>query len=179
LDIGLNRPLPAYMLSDETGSIIPMNLIGQLDDLQATQRNGGNAQVMIGSLEAGSRDALERMEDLSLPLKNAVSSLTDMVETFMPTTYIPDLTFFIARSCVDGPCQKKLETVLKRSFNPYCHPYLSGRYRDEDSMKRCFCDQSIENTWSDYKKYCTEDYKRQEYEQKEAKLIPACQAGGE
>ncbi len=176
---GADRPLPQFLFQKETGDMIPMSLVGEMSAPAALRSAGADSQVMSGLLEAGSRDALERMDDLSLPLKNAVSSLTDTVENFLPKTYIPDVAYFMARSCVDGPCQKTLESVLQRSLNPYCHPYVSGRYRDQDSLKRCFCDPSIQSSWSDFDKYCSGDYKKDEYSQKQPTLIPACQAGGE
>jgi hypothetical protein len=174
LDTGRNRPLPQYLFSKETGDMIPMHLLGEADAPEALRRVAGNSQMMIGTLEAGSRDALERMEDLSLPLKTAVLSLGDVVENDFPKKYIPDFTFFAARSCVDSPCQKTLETVIKRSLNPYCHPYLSGRYREEDSMKKCFCDSSLSGSWKEYDQYCSETYKQAEYKARPEKLIPAC-----
>lgn len=176
---GADRPLPQFLFDKETGDMIPMILLGEADAPAALIRRSADTQVITGLMEADSRDALERTEDLSLPLKSAVASLTDTVENFLPKTYIPDVTYFMARSCVDGPCQKTLESVLQRSLNPYCHPYVSGRYRDQDSLKRCFCDPSIQGSWSDYNKYCSGDYKKDEYSQKQPTLIPACQAGGE
>ncbi|MDD5055747.1 MAG: hypothetical protein PHZ00_05785 [Candidatus Peribacteraceae bacterium] len=174
VDTGVRRPLPEYLFAEETGDMIPMHLLGEVDAPGILQRIAGNSQLMIGALEAGSRDALERMEDLSLPLKAAVLSLTDVVEHDFPETYIPDFAFFAARSCVDGPCQKTLETVINRSLNPYCHPYLSGRYREEDSMKKCFCDPTIKSSWGEFDQYCSETYKRAEYEARPEALIPAC-----
>jgi hypothetical protein len=174
LDTGRNRPLPEYLFSKETGDMIPMHLLGEADAPGNLQRVAGNSQMMIGTLEAGSRDALERMEDLSLPLKAAVTSLGKVVEDDFPKKYIPDFAFFAARSCVDGPCQKTLETVIKRSLNPYCHPYLSGRYREDDSMKKCFCYSTLSGSWKEYDQYCSQTYKEAEYKARPEKLIPAC-----
>lgn len=174
LDTGRNRPLPEYLFLQETGDMIPMHLLLEMESPDILRQAAGNSQMMIGMLEAGSRDALERMEDLSLPLKAAVLSLADVVENDFPKKYIPDFAFFAARSCVDGPCQKTLETVIQRSLNPYCHPYLSGRYRDEDSYKRCFCDPTTQSNWSDYDKYCSATYNEAVYSARPEALIPAC-----
>ena len=73
------------------------------------------------------------------PLEAAVKSLSKITEEFLPNEYIPSVAYFLRRSCVDGHCYERLESVTQRSFNPYCHPYVSGKYTDEFAADKCFC----------------------------------------
>ncbi len=131
----------------------------------------------MGILESSTTDSLQRMQDASVPLESAVQTLINVVDTELPEKYIPELTYFLARSCVDGHCKETLDAVAQRTFNLYCHPYVSGLYVQEDAAKRCYCDSEIESTDNAFwKRYCSHDFAEDmaKYDSIEAKMIPAC-----
>ncbi|MBP7114148.1 MAG: hypothetical protein KBA40_01710, partial [Candidatus Peribacteraceae bacterium] len=137
----------------------------------------GNIEREMAIFESGNTDALQRMQDSSVPLEAAVQSLIKVVDEELPEKYIPELAFFLARSCVDGYCQNTLDAVLKRTFNPYCHPYVSGKYLEEDAYKKCFCDPEIESSDGDFwNTYCSDDLSgdREKYEAMESEFFPGC-----
>jgi hypothetical protein len=132
----------------------------------------------MGIYESSTTDALQRMQDASVPLEAAVQSLIRVVDKELPEKYIPEITFFLSRSCVDGHCQRTLDAVAKRTFNPYCHPYVSGKYVEEDAFKRCYCDPEIKSKDSAFwKKYCSPDFTEDmaKYDALQPKAVPACE----
>jgi hypothetical protein len=111
-------------------------------------------------MESAHRDPAERMKDAAEGMEDALQSLiaiTNEDDGLLRTRYIPDLTYFLARSCVDGHCQETLKTVAKRTFNPYCAPYVSGKFTEEDAPEKCFCDASIRDSWSEWDTYCSDE----------------------
>lgn len=147
--LGYNRPLPGGMQSpnDEntvdttyfTGIINPALLQNELRNISS------NIERETGILDAINRDAAQRLKDASMPLEQAVQSLVYVTDDFLPKKYVPQLTLFMARSCVDGFCQDTLKHVAQRIMNPYCHPYVSGKYMDEKAADKCFCTPEFEN----------------------------------
>ncbi len=174
--MGLRRPLPNYLVGQVFDSFL--NALTRTADtstklLQITS----NIEREMGIFEAGNTDALERMQDSSVPLEAAVQALIKIVDDDLPKKYIPQLTFFLARSCVDGHCQRTLDAVAKRTFNPYCHPYVSGKYLEEDAYKRCYCYPEIQSKDADFwKQYCSSDFTEDmgTYDALTPTFIPAC-----
>lgn len=174
--VGAGRPLPNYLVGDMFDSYLNAITRGA-DTPTKLKQISANIEREMGIFEAGNTDALQRMQDASVPLESAVQSLIFVVEEQLPKKYIPELTFFLARSCVDGHCQRTLDTVAKRVFNPYCHPYVSGIYMEEDVHKKCFCYPEIESEDETFwKKYCSADYSEDmdRYDDMEPEMIPAC-----
>lgn len=173
---GGGRPLPDYFLGTMYDSFIGV-IMRSVDAATKLQGISANIEREMGIFESGNTDALERMQDSSVPLEAAIQSLVNIVETELPEKYIPELTLFLARSCVDGHCQRTLDAVARRTFNPYCHPYVSGRYTEDDAAKYCFCDPVIEFRNNEFwKQYCSADFGEDmaRYDAMDAKMIPAC-----
>lgn len=172
---GASRPLPLQLVNQMFDSFLMT--IANLSTVTKMQMIGGNIEREMGILESSSTDALQRKQDASVSLEAAVQSLVQVVDTELPEKYIPDLAFFLARSCVDGHCQRTLEAVAKRTFNPYCHPYTSGKYLEEDAVERCYCDEKIKSTdeafWNTY---CSDDIAADmdKYNAMPQVAIPAC-----
>lgn len=147
--LGYDRPLPGGMQSPNnentvdttffTGVINPTLLQNELRNISS------NIERETGILDAINRDAAQRLKDASMPLEQAVQNLVYVTDEFLPKKYVPELTFFMARSCVDGFCQDTLKNVAQRILNPYCHPYVSGKYMDEKAADKCFCTPEFEN----------------------------------
>lgn len=175
-NVGIARPLPQNLVSSLFDSFLNA-IMRTTDTANELKKISSNIEREMGILESDGTDALERMQDASVPLESAVQSLITVVNTELPERYIPGLTFFLARSCVDGHCQKTLEAVAKRTFNPYCHPYVSGKYMEDDAAKRCYCHEDIEKKdpafWT---KYCSADLSDDmaRYDALEPTLVPAC-----
>ncbi len=171
---GSERQLPDEL--DFFSDIFQLLVPQQVDSINSTTSISANIERELGIIDSYSRDAMQRMQDASNPLQSAVDTLVMVTEKYLPEDYIPELTFFLARSCVDGHCQTTLDTVAKRTYNPFCHPYASGKYTDEDAVKKCYCDPEMDGKWDDYKKYCTKDLSEEmdKYNAKQAKLVPAC-----
>ncbi len=170
------RPLPKYLTSTVFDSFL-MAIMRTADTSIQLREISANIEREMGILESSSTDALERKQDASVPLESAVQSLISIVDTELPEKYIPELTFFLARSCVDGHCKETLDAVARRTFNPYCHPYVSGLYLQEDAAQRCYCDEAIERTDNTFwKRYCSRDFSddMEKYDNIEATMIPAC-----
>jgi len=174
--VGGNRPLPIYLVGEVFDSFL--NAITRGADTPTRLRQiSSNIEREMGIFEAGNTDALQRMQDASVPLESAIQSLIQVVEEDLPKKYIPQLTFFLARSCVDGHCQRTLDAVARRTFNPYCHPYVSGKYIEEDAYKKCFCYPEIEADNEEFwKDYCSADFSEDmdKYDDMEPVMIPAC-----
>lgn len=108
-------------------------------ELLSLAGQSGDIERATATLDLIGRDAMEMAEDSSTPFHEAVASLARVTEDFLPQQYLPSLTMFMLRSCSGGPCEARLRAVLKRTFNPYCHPFLSGKYREKDVPEKCFC----------------------------------------
>jgi hypothetical protein len=154
-ELGFDRPLPRDLQSTETNEMFSWlwNWISGTDyrkvSLETEKQSGG--------FEAVGRDSYERTLHAVEPLESAVKSLSKTVspEGGVFPSYIVKLGYFLIRSCVDGHCQATLDSVLKRIFNPYCSPYVSGRYLDEEAAAKCFCDQTIAGEDTDFwNQYC-------------------------
>lgn len=177
-DAGFYRPLPVEYTTKALDSYLSaFEASDSQSDLRFISVN--NEQAMA-YMEAVNRDGYERMKDAAEPMHDAVAKLIYVTKEFLPKEYVPDLAFFLARSCVDGHCQSTLDTVTKRIFNPYCTPYIDALYQDEDSYKKCFCDPSIQGDWSDYDKYCDPDFSSDmgKYNGMTATLYPGCMEDG-
>lgn len=159
IDAGVSRPLPVAFVNQKLDSYVSV-LSRKIDSNQTLQYISANIEEEMAYLDLVSRDSVDAMAEASKPLTSAVDSLVEVVTEFLPKEYIPDLTFFLARSCVDGHCQQTLDAVAKRIFNPYCIPYTSGEFMEEDTQKRCFCDASLAGSWGEYEKYCTANGER-------------------
>lgn len=173
---GAGRPLPNYLVSEMFDSFLNALTRGATTATRL-RHISGNIEREMAIFESGNTDALQRMQDSSVPLEAAVQSLIKVVDEELPEKYIPELAFFLARSCVDGYCQNTLDAVLKRTFNPYCHPYVSGKYLEEDAYKKCFCDPEIESSDGDFwNTYCSDDLSgdREKYEAMESEFFPGC-----
>ncbi len=147
--LGYDRPLPGGMESPNDENTVDTTYFTGITNpvlLQNGLRNvSSNIERETGILDAINRDAAQRLKDASMPLEQAVQSLVYVTDDFLPKKYVPQLTFFMARSCVDGFCQDTLKNVAQRIMNPYCHPYVSGKYMDEKAADKCFCTPEFEN----------------------------------
>jgi len=133
-----------------------------------------NINRELAYIDASNRDSIEQMRDAVDPLKKAVASLIDVTQTTLAEKYVPELTYFLARSCVDGHCQETLKTVAQRNFNPYCRPYVSGKYTEEDAYKKCYCDPLIQGSWSEWDTYCSESFSPSAYSGRRDPIAPIC-----
>lgn len=133
---GHERPLPENGMSAFTDLFALMRDLETVPVLESTSSTLERQSALIDAI---SRDAIERTDSASEPLRTAVRSLTFVVDDFLPKQYIPSFTFFLRRFCVDGHCSDTLDTVAKRIFNPYCHPYISGKYTEDDVPAKCYC----------------------------------------
>jgi hypothetical protein len=168
--VGFSRPLPGTMGQSSDNFFLWSTL--QRQQPIAMRADTANMDQELGILDAWHRDAIGKSQEGVRPLTEAVQSLMDVVNKELPEKYIPDLTYFLMRSCVEGPCKDTLKNVMKRTFNPYCHPYVKGLYKEDDAHKKCLCDSSVDSGFLD--KYCSEDYDASKYP-KDGTLIPACQ----
>lgn len=136
-DIGADRPTSPELLlnQDEMQS----SYFYKLDATAGYRMASRDMERQIGAVESIFRDSYERTLEAVSPLEAAVKSVSDLTEGFLPNEYIPSVAYFLRRSCVDGHCNTLLDAIAQRSFNPYCHPYVSGRYTDEQAADKCFC----------------------------------------
>lgn len=144
-EFGRERPLLKALIgsafdpfADMTSALHARNSVDEMQFI------AGNIEQGMGTLEATSRDAYERTLSAAEPLASAVRSLATVTDKDLPQ-YIAGLTYFLGRSCVDGHCQKTLDAVAQRIFNPFCHPYVSGKYTDEKAVQKCFCTDEFRN----------------------------------
>jgi hypothetical protein len=133
---GHERPLP----DNGMGAFVDLfALMRDLSAVPALESTSSTLERQSALIDAISRDAIERTDSASEPLRTAVRSLTFVVDDFLPKEYIPSFIYFLRRFCVDGHCSQTLDTVAKRIFNPYCHPYISGKYTEDDVPAKCYC----------------------------------------
>lgn len=140
--IGNERPLPVRAQGRGEGFDTSMFLFIYGTDAAAQYRTiSASIDRQTGFLEGASRDAIERTMDGFLPLQEAVTDLSIVAEEELPK-YIQDFGFFMLRQCVNGHCSAvdgTLDTMMKRIYNPYCHPYVSGAYKSARTHIMCFC----------------------------------------
>ncbi len=139
---GRERPLPPFAQSENMDGFSFFFLRGASADISDVSENN---EQEIGILEAMSRSALEERREENAEFESALQKLQMVTQDFLPKQYIPNVTYFLLRSCIDGACQKTLETVAQRSFNEYCYPYASGRYTETDVPQKCFCTPEYAN----------------------------------
>lgn len=173
-DSGYDRPLPEILINEMYDSffMVLFRKISTPDELRGIT---SNIEREMGILESVDRDAMQRMRDASVPLEAAIESLVQVVDEYLPKEYIPELAYFLARSCVDGDCQKTLDAVNKRIHNPYCHPYISGKYTESDAHKRCFCSPDLQGSdpgfWD---AYCSTSVDMGKYDSLAPMLFSGC-----
>ncbi len=109
--------------------------------------------------DAVSRDTYERMHGAFAPINRAIIALDEATAQTVPH-FVRDFTYLLERTCVDTHCSENLRSVMKRILNPYCTPYASDLYKDNDAAKKCFCLDPAANgyTWSDYDTYCKAEF---------------------
>ncbi len=135
--IGFDRPInPELLHEEEEQQFVFMYKTNIKDDLRSVA--AGSERFMSLS-DAILRDSYERNLDSIASLNSAVQDLSSVTENFLPKEYIPQFVYFLRRSCVDGHCNSILDAVAKRSFNKYCHPFVSGLYTEEKASDKCFC----------------------------------------
>lgn len=169
----LRRPLPPkFQPSPNEGMFAYFwRVFVSSDDLKLISTNIDRETAYI---DAADRDTAERMADATSVLRDAVQELSDTTSEVLMEGYIPDLSYFLARSCVDGHCQETLKTVAKRAFNPYCLPYVSDLYVEEDAYKKCYCDPSVQGSWSEWEQYCGDSVLDGEYASRQDPIAPMC-----
>ncbi len=135
--IGANRPLPDDLQIQ--GDEQQYYFMYKLDTSKEFSDTSEDTERFMSMSDAILRDSYERNLESVVSLDSAIRTLSSITENFLPKEYIPRLVYFLRRSCVDGHCNSLLDAVAKRSFNKYCHPYVSGLYTDEKASDKCFC----------------------------------------
>ncbi|MBM3231244.1 hypothetical protein FJZ28_02855, partial [Candidatus Peregrinibacteria bacterium] len=91
-------------------------------------------------------DAPQRVTETLQPVRKNMQSAMDLLkkpgETVAGTTdpvtsaqgkslrtFVRDYAYFLRRSCIDRPCGKQLDTVLKIIFQDDCFPYANSKYQ--------------------------------------------------
>lgn len=79
-----------------------------------------------------------------LPFRLAVQRLARLIEDPEAAErlgglrrFTRDFAFFLRRTCLDRPCNERLERVLKITFSDACFPYTSGRFQSVDERTAC------------------------------------------
>ncbi len=183
-DQGVRRPFPWDMQSNGTDYF--SYIFSGSDAPQQLQIISSGIDRETGFVDALGRDSIERTTSAFSPLRTAVNSLAQATRTTVPD-YVSDLSYFLARQCVDGHCQSTLDGVLKRIHNPYCTPYTEGLYTDDRAHVYCFClEKSAEvpngldlgnaNDRKLFDQYCREPTAEEvgEYKTLEPKMVGAC-----
>jgi hypothetical protein len=142
--VGRERPFPASMIEDLL-SQLQLTYITTQDDAAYLQDVSVSSDQETSILDSFSRNALEIQRQGNAEFDDALQGLQRVTQDILPKKYIPSLTYFLLRSCIDGSCQKTLESVAERSFNEYCHPYASGKYTDPDAVDKCYCTDEFKN----------------------------------
>jgi hypothetical protein len=143
-DNGDTRPLPGSLLSEAPTTYFFSLLFGA--DMPSSLRLvSSNIEREMGMFDSWDRDAMGRTIEMQQPFSTAVKTLVEVTDKFLPRQYIPSVTYFLQRSCVDGPCQKTLDTVMRRTLNPYCRPFVSGQFNDDDAFEKCICTPKYAN----------------------------------
>lgn len=144
-EFGVDRPLPSVLIGAAFDRFAgAASWLLARDSWSEMQFIAGNIEQAMGTLEAIDRDSYERTLNAVQPLASAVQSLAAVTDVDLPQ-YVAGLTYFLGRSCVDSHCQKTLDAVARRIFNPYCRPYVSGKYTDEHAAEKCFCTAEYAN----------------------------------
>lgn len=136
-EIGFDRPISKEFdhQAEETHSIFMYNT--NIPDY--LRQVSGSSERFMSMDDAILRDSYERALRSISSLNSAVRALSSVTEDFLPKEYIPQFAYFLRRSCVDGHCNSLLDAVAKRSFNKYCHPFVSGLYTEKKASDKCFC----------------------------------------
>lgn len=146
------QPEDLFSKSDAT----TYQVVEQYELARALGKIAANQARSSVLMDAVSRDALERTQGAFSPLIHVTTDLGRITKHGgILTTYVRDTAYFLIRSCVDSFCQARLDAVLKRILNPYCHPFTSTYYRNDSAADRCYCAPSQRGTWPEYERYCS------------------------
>ncbi len=139
--LGQNRPLPIRAQDPDAFNAGLFLVIYGSDALVQYREIAVSIDQQTAFIEAASRDAIERTLQAYAPLQDAITELSEVVEEDVPA-YIQDFGYFMLRQCVNGHCSAEggtLDTMMKRIYNPSCHPYISGDYTDVRTHIKCLC----------------------------------------
>ncbi|OGJ55590.1 hypothetical protein A2706_01300 [Candidatus Peribacteria bacterium RIFCSPHIGHO2_01_FULL_51_35] len=51
--------------------------------------------------------------------------------------FVRDFAYYLRRTCIDRPCNARLDQILKIVFQDDCFPYTNGEYLDGKSYEQC------------------------------------------
>lgn len=134
---GIQRMLPDY-LRVETNPAVPLSPIEQLQ----LQNERGLFQAF--SAEQGKLEGITFAESID-PTKRISGSMSKLREVVGEISRIATdedalrglaarFASFLRRTCIDRPCNAKLERIIQIAITPECWPYTNGLYLQDQSV---------------------------------------------
>lgn len=146
---GQSRPAPKSLQDDpDEGFLIrAYKWMTRLRIRKNTSRQGeGDAISSIVGL-----DPLLQARDALMPFSDSVARLGKLATNISPgdskrglRDFVRDYAYFLRRTCLNRPCNLRLDQVLKIIFQDSCFPYTNGEYMDSTvDYEKCRKDAGI------------------------------------
>ncbi len=132
-------PSDTTAITPDTSSIfIPLKEFDQ-QVFQNFSRNQAQAEAL--SFAVGSDPHLA-IGDTLQPLRDSVQRLAGLIygdDKKMGSLrgFVRDFAYFLRRSCLERPCNERLDRVLKIVFQDKCFPYTNGEYLTSKEADEC------------------------------------------
>ncbi|MDB4978257.1 MAG: hypothetical protein JWM56_443 [Candidatus Peribacteria bacterium] len=108
---------------------------------------GADSSQRIGAVLTPVRDSIERLARLVYPKAsdaapadttgNTAGGASSDSKIVGLRAFVRDFAYFLRRSCLERPCNERLDRVLKIVFQDACFPYTKGTYLTEDEKAAC------------------------------------------
>jgi hypothetical protein len=126
---GLERPLPKYLMPDKNLTLLRATAAEEAQKLQAlslTQERKESVTFAIGADPLLSANvSYEKLNDAVYTLGQLASSMSGI------RGFVRDFAYYLRRTCMERPCNERLDRVLKIVFEDACFPYTSGEYLND------------------------------------------------
>ncbi len=100
----------------------------QADDESLLFALGADPHLSIGDSLRPLRDSVQRLSRLVYKEGGGMGGLR---------TFVRDFAYFLRRSCLERPCNERLDRVLKIVFQDKCFPYTNGDYVTAKEAEEC------------------------------------------
>ncbi|MBU1123916.1 hypothetical protein KJ652_04960 [Patescibacteria group bacterium] len=96
-----------------------------------------NQEKISSTMETRATDMPRQIIEELKPLRESVNVISSAAYELNDGTirgFAMRLAYFLRRSCMDRPCNDRLERILKVSFQDECFPYTKGDYKNGGNL---------------------------------------------
>jgi hypothetical protein len=98
---------------------------------------GSDPHLIIGNTLRPLRESVQRLARLIHPGIGQVGEGEEQDSIGSLRGFVRDFAYFLRRSCMERPCNERLDRILKIVFQDACFPYTNGEYLTVDEEEAC------------------------------------------